>query len=174
MKGYDKVIFVSKGNTFSSPLVEAIYRDKAPNRLPESMSRGTVVLFSEPINPKVNVLLSSHDINISNHENSKQLERENIGQDTLILTMTFSDKLKVIEDLGVSNNVYTLGEYIEDDADISDPFDPDETLYDKFFEEVAEKIEKVILHMEAEYHENDDDAKDVNNKELNSKDMEVS
>lgn len=138
------------------------------------MSRGTVVLFSEPINPKVNVLLSSHDINISNHENSKQLEMENIGQDTLILTMTFSDKLKVIEDLGVSNNVYTLGEYIEDDADISDPLDPDETLYDKFFEEVAEKIEKVILHMEAEYHENDDDAKDVNNKELNSKDMEVS
>lgn len=45
MKGYDKVIFVSKGNTFSSPLVEAIYRDKAPNWLPESMSRGTVVLF---------------------------------------------------------------------------------------------------------------------------------
>lgn len=74
---------------------------------------------------------------------------DNIGQDTLILTMTFSDKLKVIEDLGVSNNVYTLGEYIEDDADISDPLDPDETLYDKFFEEVAEKIEKVILHMEA-------------------------
>ena len=96
MKSYDKVIFVSKGNTFSSPLVEAIYRDKAPNWLPESMSRGTVVLFSEPINPKVNVLLSSHDINISNHENSKQLEMENIGQDTLILTMTFSDKLKVI------------------------------------------------------------------------------
>ena len=157
MKSYDKVIFVSKGNTFSSPLVEAIYRDKAPNWLPESMSRGTVVLFSEPINPKVNVLLSSHDINISNHENSKQLEMENIVQYTLILTMTFSDKLKVIED-----------------PDISDPLDPDETLYDKFFEEVAEKIEKVILHMEAEYHENDDDAKDVNNKELNSKDMEVS
>ena len=47
MKSYDKVIFVSKGNTFSSPLVEAIYRDKAPNWLPESMSRGTVVLFSD-------------------------------------------------------------------------------------------------------------------------------
>lgn len=45
MKSYDKVIFVSKGNTFSSPLVEAIYRDKAPNWLPESMSRGTVVLI---------------------------------------------------------------------------------------------------------------------------------
>ena len=118
MKSYDKVIFVSKGNTFSSPLVEAIYRMKAPNWLPNSMSRGTVVLFSEPINPKVNVLLSSHDMNISNHENSKQLKREEITADTLLLTMTFSDKLKVIEDLGVSNNVYTVGEYIEDDADI--------------------------------------------------------
>ena len=73
MKSYDKVIFVSKGNTFSSPLVEAIYRMKAPNWLPSSMSRGTVVLFSEPINPKVNVLLSSHDMNISNHENSSSL-----------------------------------------------------------------------------------------------------
>lgn len=163
MKSYDKVIFVSKGNTFSSPLVEAIYRMKAPNWLPNSMSRGTVVLFSEPINPKVNVLLSSHDMNISNHENSKQLKREEITADTLLLTMTFSDKLKVIEDLGVSNNVYTVGEYIEDDADISDPFDPDETLYDKFLEEVSEKIEKVILHMEAEYHENEEPATNINN-----------
>ena len=85
MKSYDKVIFVSKGNTFSSPLVEAIYRDKAPNWLPESMSRGTVVLFSEPINPKVNVLLSSHDINISNHENSKQLEMETVSYTHLTL-----------------------------------------------------------------------------------------
>ena len=136
---------------------------KAPNWLPNSMSRGTVVLFSEPINPKVNVLLSSHDMNISNHENSKQLKREEITADTLLLTMTFSDKLKVIEDLGVSNNVYTVGEYIEDDADISDPFDPDETLYDKFLEEVSEKIEKVILHMEAEYHENEESATNINN-----------
>ena len=52
---------------------------------------------------------------------------------------------------------------IEDDADISDPFDPDETLYDKFFEEVSEKIEKVILHMEAEYHENEESATNINN-----------
>ena len=163
MKSYDKVIFVSKGNTFSSPLVEAIYRTKAPNWLPNSISRGTVVLFSEPINPKVNVLLSSHDMSISNHENSKQLQKEEIAEDTLLLTMTFSDKLKVIEDLGVSNNVYTIGEYIEDDADISDPFDPDETLYDKFFDEVSEKIEKVILHMEAEYHENEDDTQYTTN-----------
>lgn len=163
MKSYDKVIFVSKGNTFSSPLVEAIYKAKAPNWLPNSMSRGTVVLFSEPINPKVNVLLSSHDMDISNHENSRQLLKEDIAQDTLLLTMTFSDKLKVIEDLGVSNNVYTLGEYIEDDADISDPFEPDEMLYNRFFEEVLEKIEKVILHMEAEYHENEDTVQNTNN-----------
>lgn len=156
MKRYDKVIFISKGNTFSSPLVEAIYKMKAPNWLPGSISRGTVVLFSEPINPKVNVLLSGHDMNVSNHENSKQLQQEDVEKDTLLLTMTFSDKLKVIEDLGISNNVYTLGEYIEDDADISDPFEPDETLYEKFFEEVCEKIEKVILHLEAEYHENED------------------
>ena len=35
--------------------------------------------------------------------------------------------------------------------------------YDKFLEEVSEKIEKVILHMEAEYHENEESATNINN-----------
>ncbi len=163
MKSYDKVIFVSKGNTFSSPLVEAIYRMKAPNWLPNSMSRGTVVLFSEPINPKVNVLLSSHDMNISNHENSKQLKREEITADTLLLTMTFSDKLKVIEDLGVSNNVYTVGEITLKMMQI---YQTRLTLMRHCminFRGSLRKIEKVILHMEAEYHENEESATNINN-----------
>ena len=40
MKSYDKVIFVSKGNTFSSPLVEAIYRAKAAIECLEAMRDG--------------------------------------------------------------------------------------------------------------------------------------
>ena len=41
--------------------------------------------------------------------------------------------------------------------------EPDEVLYNKFFDEVSEKIEKVILHIEAEYHENEDSAQNTNN-----------
>ena len=56
MIGYDKVVFVCTGNTFCSPLAEAVYRSMAPTWLPSAISRGIVVLFSEPINPKVNAL----------------------------------------------------------------------------------------------------------------------
>ena len=76
MKSYDKVIFICTTNTFCSPVAEAVYKDIAPAWLPEAVSRGIIVLFSEPISPKVNVILSGHDMGISNHKHSIQLDKE--------------------------------------------------------------------------------------------------
>ena len=153
MIGYDKVVFVCTGNTFCSPLAEAVYRSMAPTWLPSAISRGIVVLFSEPINPKVNVLLSTHDIDISNHQCSVMLDKNEITPETLLLTMTFSEKVKLMEDFGIENNVYTLGEFIEEDTDIASPYGSEDELYEKFFDEVCSRVERVILRIEAKYHE---------------------
>ena len=56
MKSYDKVIFVCTANTFCSPIAEAVYKEIAPAWLPKAVSRGIVVLFSEPIRDRKSVV----------------------------------------------------------------------------------------------------------------------
>lgn len=153
MKSYDKVIFICTTNIFCSPIAEAVYKEIAPAWLPEAVSRGIVVLFSEPISPKVNVILSSHDIGVSNHKHSIQLEKEDITQDTLLLVMAFSEKVKLMEDFGIDSNVYTIGEFIGEDTDMVNPYGADDEQYKSFFEEVQKRVERVILRIEAIYHE---------------------
>ena len=153
MKRYDRVIFVCTSNTFCSPVAEAIYREYAPAWLPEAVSRGIVVLFSEPISPKVNVMLSEKEIGISEHKYSIQLINDDITDDTLVLTMTFSEKVKLMEDFGITKNVYTIGEFIEEDTDVINPYGSDEEHYENFMVEIKKRVERVILRMEAIYHE---------------------
>ena len=98
MKSYDKVIFVCTANTFCSPIAEAVYKEIAPAWLPKAVSRGIVVLFSEPISPKVNVILSSHDMEVSNHEHSIQLSKEDggtAGDETSVLGGTCCPYLSI-------------------------------------------------------------------------------
>lgn len=153
MKRYDNVIFVCTTNIFCSPIAEAVYRHMAPAWIPKAVSRGIVVLFSEPISPKVNAILSSHDIGISNHKSSIQLSKDDITKDTLILAMAFSEKVKLVEDFGIDSNVYTIGEFIGEYTDMVGPYGADDEQYQNFFAEIQKRVERVILRIEAIYHE---------------------
>ena len=59
----------------------------------------------------------------------------------------------LLEAFGIENNVYTLGEFIEEDTDIASPYGSEDELYEKFFDEVCSRVERVILRIEAKYHE---------------------
>lgn len=137
---YDKIIFICTRNTFLSPLAEAIFRTKIPNEKPELYSRGLVVLFEEPINPKVNLLLSKYKIPVSNHGQSRQVEESDITEETLILTMTLSEKIQFLEKFGSRGHVYTLGEYIGEETDVMDPYGEGEEGYIQCCEELLRRI----------------------------------
>lgn len=153
---YSKIIFVCTANTYLSPVAEAMYRqftekereqarergERVPS-FPSCCSRGLVVLFSEPISPKVNVSLSQHDLRPCSHENSVPLEQFDIGEDTLVLTMTFSEKVAYLEKYH-GGEVYTLGEYVGEDTDITDPYGGEEEQYDMCYHDIARRIRKVI------------------------------
>lgn len=147
---YDKVIFLCTSNTFLSPLAEGIYRKKASSLMPEPVSRGLVVLFQEPISPKVNRLLADHGFELSNHSQSIALSEEDITENTLILTMTFPEKVKAMEEFKGTEYMYTLGEFAGLDIDVSDPYGADEEMYKKCYEEIHERIDLIIKKMEDE------------------------
>ena len=153
---YSKIIFVCTANTYLSPVAEAMYRqfteqereqardhgERVPS-FPPCCSRGLVVLFSEPISPKVNVSLSQHDLRPCSHENSVPLEQFDIAEDTLVLTMTFSEKVAYLEKYQ-GGEVFTLGEYVGEDTDITDPYGGEEEQYDMCYHDIARRIRKVI------------------------------
>ena len=67
MKKYDKLIFVSGSDTSTSPMAEAILQSKY---LLEDIlvdSKGLVVLFPEPINPKAEAVLVSNGLSMKDH-----------------------------------------------------------------------------------------------------------
>ena len=59
MSRYDKLVFVCTGNTCRSPMAEVIYKNLDKESDVKVISRGLVVLFNEPINPKAEVVLKA-------------------------------------------------------------------------------------------------------------------
>ena len=148
MKHYNQIIFVCTSNTLLSPVAEGIYRDRAAKWMPKGISRGLVVLFEEPVNPKCNVLLTQNGYTISSHSQSRQLLREDLTEGTLVLTMTLSEKVKLIEEFGYEENIYTFGEYVGDDTDITDPGGGEEEKYKECFEKLVLRVDKLVQKIE--------------------------
>ncbi len=67
--------------------------------------------------------------------------------------MTLSEKVKLMEDFGIDSNIYTIGEFIGEDTDMVNPYGADDVQYESFFEEIHKRVERVILRIEAIYHE---------------------
>lgn len=153
MKRYSQVVFVCTSNTLMSPIAEGIYRNNSPEWMPKGISRGLVVLFEEPINPKCNVLLTQNGYTISGHSQARQLTAEELAEDALLLTMTLSEKVKLIEEFGHEENVYTIGEFVGEDTDMVDPCGGEEDRYKDCFDELVHRVNKVIQKLEELYWE---------------------
>lgn len=117
MSRFKKVIFVSTGGTCRSILAKAIYNNINENENIEIMSRGLVVLFEEPVNPKAAAIAKSKGLSIEN-EKSEQLTMEDFGDDTLIIVMTDLLKKKVYEDFHDAVNVYSIREFTGEAVDV--------------------------------------------------------
>ncbi|MGN0374145.1 MAG: phosphotyrosine protein phosphatase [Butyrivibrio sp.] len=132
---YHKLIFVCMDNSCRSPVAEAIM--KQINRVPdlEIMSKGIIVLFPEPYNPKARAVLLSNNI-IMENGTSLPLEEKDFSEDTLILTMDRNEKQKILEEFENPVNVYTLMEFAGGSGDIFDPYGGDPDVYALFLESI--------------------------------------
>lgn len=120
---YDTVIFVCNANTCRSPMAAAILNSRRPQDGSGDdlviCSRGLVVLFPEPYNPKMISVLKENGIEVSESE-ACALEEDDFGEHTLILTMTESQKQRILSDYQTAQNVFTVGEFVGEEEDIED------------------------------------------------------
>lgn len=139
MNRYQKVIFVSTGGTCRSILAKAIYRNINTNEDLQIESRGLVVLFEEPVNPKAVAIAKSKGISIED-EKSEQLTMDDFGDDILVLVMTDLLKKKVYDEFENVVNVYSIREFAGEAIDVEAAYGGELTEYGSQFK----YLEKLI------------------------------
>ncbi len=148
---YNKVIFVCTGNTCRSPMAEVLFKNLQNDSSIEGISRGLVVLFPEPSNPKAETVLKSHNLLLENHI-ATPLSPDDIDGETLILTMTMSQKLNIMTDYSRQQDVFTLKEFADEEGDVTDPYGGDLIDYENCFAELARLVKKAVIKLYEREH----------------------
>ncbi|ETT03555.1 putative low molecular weight protein-tyrosine-phosphatase YwlE [Fusobacterium sp. CM21] len=144
---FDKIIFVCTGNNSRSPMAETIYKSLAEDEGLPSISRGLVVLFSEPVNEKAEAVLENHGLTCV-VEASKELSKEDITDKSLILTMTDKQKKQAQEKLELTENVFTIKEFNGEEGEVKDPYGGTLVDYEECFTELLRLIKKTIYKLD--------------------------
>lgn len=142
MGKYSKVIFVSTEGTCRSVWAAAIFNSICSYDI-AAESRGQVVLFEEPVNPKAVAIARSKGLSIEN-EMSKQLMDMDFGEDILVLVMTEDMKKKIYEEMPGAINVYTIREFTGETQEVTASYGGELVDYGENFEYI-EKLVKLTI-----------------------------
>ncbi len=145
---YNKIIFVSLESTFTSPVAEVIMKKKLEDAGIDMQveSRGVVVLFREPANPKGVTIAKSKGLDMQEYM-SEQLEDKDFADDVLVLVMTEKLKFEVYEKFKAALNVYNIREFVGGTGDIETPYGKGLQEYGEAFNMIEKLIDKVILKL---------------------------
>ncbi len=151
MESYDRLIFVSKGDTDTGPMAEAIMQEKYLLDVPEFSSKGLVVLFPEPINPKAEAVLASHGLTMKEHM-SDPLMQEDIGEQTLVLALSEEIRDQILENFPdiPAERVQVLYQYVDGEEGPSDPYGGTLADYGKCYVELEALITKLAAMLSEE------------------------
>lgn len=150
MRRYDKLIFVSNSDTAMGPMAEAILQSKYLLEELEITSKGVVVLFPEPINPKAEAVLVSNGLTMKEHV-SDPLVKEDFDERTLILAVSESVKQKVQKEAAPEGIVIrTLNEYVGEEQEVTNPYGGVLADYGKCFAELEALITKLVVQLNEE------------------------
>ena len=129
-----KVIFVSCDNTCLGPAAESIFKRIGVNYEVEAISRGLVVLFPEPLNTKMLSVMEKHGL-IPEKEFSEQLEKTDLTENCLILTMTEGD-LQMVQEMYPDVNAQMLRKFVGQKGDVEIPLGGSLADYEACYEHI--------------------------------------
>ncbi len=158
MNTYSRILFVCTGNTCRGPMAATIMQQFVQDLGILTDSRGMVVLFPEPYNPKAVAVCAGHGM-IMPSNSAAQLENTDFDNNTLVLVMNHSMKQKIYKSYDRAINVYTLGEFSgESDTEIADPYGKGIDGYNQCFEQLYVLVKKAAEVIRKNMEEEKDDS----------------
>lgn len=149
LQKYRRVLFISKSDNCRGPMAAELLRNESLEQEYIIGSRGMVVLFPEPANQKAEAIMRCHQMTLAEHE-AKQLDEEDLDDDTLILTFEEAQKWKIVSDYENVKHVYTLNEYIDDERVVNSAHGQPLNVYGENFELLRELIHKLAERLNEE------------------------
>lgn len=146
---YKKLIFVDNDDNCRAPLAKIILKRKFLTNPLSIESRGMVVLFPEPLNAKVEVILEQNGYPKPSHV-ALQLEQEDINADVLLLTMEDKQKSKIWETYENAPHVYTVKEFVGENGDITSLHGQPLPVYHQAYTEIERLMRKLVIKLNEE------------------------
>ena len=146
---YKKLIFVDTNDNCRAPMAELILKRKFLTNPLTIESRGLVVLFPEPMNPKAEAVLENHGYPTPVHV-AMQLEQEDISRDVLLITMEEKQKSQIWETYEDAPHVYTLKEYVGESGDIPPRYGQPLSVYSQCYTEMELLIRRLVIRLNEE------------------------
>lgn len=142
---YTRILFIGRDNSTLGPFAESIFKSIWHDERVEIISRGRVVLFEAPVNPKIEVVLGSHDIPLTCSV-TKPLTEEDFDRNTLVLTMNEDQRQEFFEAYPLID-VAVLSDYVGE-AEIEDPYGGTLMDYENCFVRLSVILKKLALKLE--------------------------
>ena len=116
----NRILFVCMDNTCRSVMAEAVMKSVLKDRKIEIASRGLIVLFPEPLNPKAVAVLKGNQM-APDKTFTEPLEASDITENTMILTMTAKEARMAREKFPDAPFIAALGDFAGKPGDIEEP-----------------------------------------------------
>lgn len=140
-----RILFVCSGNTCRSPMAEALCREKLPGV--EAFSAGLGAISGLPASIGALDEMAARGLNLDHHR-SRALTSYLLADADLVLCMSKSHRDVILSALPeLRDKVFTLAEYVGEDADIADPFGGDAATYAACADQIAALLDKLAAKL---------------------------
>lgn len=141
--GYRKILIVGENNLCRSFMAEVILRGLLKKKNvseTEVLSRGLVVLFSEPVSPMAVAVLRHHGYEISEFRSS-QLTEEDLESADLALTMTKTQAEQVRTNYEAQITCMSVGTFIDMEEEVPEVTEDTPEAFEKCFRSIESLME---------------------------------
>ena len=149
MKRFDRLIFVSNSDTYMGHMAKGIMRSKYLLSDLDVDSRGLVVLFPEPANPKAEAVMEMHEQSLKDHA-AEALQESDFDERTLILAVNEESQRKIFENYENAQNVFLLSNYVSSTEEIKDPYGGSLEDYGACYDVLESLISKLVVLLNEE------------------------